>query len=220
MFTRRGFFKRFFWTTLAFLASSLSTPRKWMTRSWAQAKQILPRGFSRERLIGMNPAEIDSRDLEIDVLDRFGTMGSTDLVVDLVAYRLKITGEIKRPLFLTYEEILRLPSVTEDVLLICPGFFANHGRWTGVHLQALLEEAEVNKEARFVDVKGRDGKVLRIPLESIRRKKIFLAHHVNGQPLPQKHGFPLRLVYEEVYGADWVKFVDEIVVAPWPPAGS
>jgi DMSO/TMAO reductase YedYZ molybdopterin-dependent catalytic subunit len=89
-----------------------------------------------------------------------------------------------------------------------------------VHLQALLEEAEVNKEARFVDVKGRDGKVLRIPLESIRRKKIFLAHHVNGQPLPQKHGFPLRLVYEEVYGADWVKFVDEIVVAPWPPAGS
>jgi sulfoxide reductase catalytic subunit YedY len=220
MFTRRRFFKGFFWLTLSLFGSTLSTSRKWVTSSWAQAKQILPRGFSRERLVDLNPAEIDSRDLEIDALDQFGTMGPTDIVVDLPAYRLKITGEIERPLLLTYEEILKLPSVTEDVLLICPGFFANHGRWTGLHLQALLEAAGIKKEAQFVDVKSRDGKVLRISLENIRRKKIFLAHHVNGQPLPQKHGFPLRLVYEDVYGADWVKFVDEIVVAPWPPAGS
>jgi hypothetical protein len=220
VFTRRRFFKRFFWITLGLFGSTLSTPKKWMTRSWAQAKQILPKGFSRERLIDMNPAEIDSRDLEIDALDHFGTMGPTDIGIDLVAYRLKITGEIKRPLFLTYEEILRLPSVTENVLLICPGFFANHGRWTGVHLQTLLEEAGIEKEGQFVDVKGRDGKVLRISVENIRRKKIFLAHHVNGRALPQKHGFPLRLVYEDVYGADWVKFVDEIVVAPWPSTGS
>ena len=220
MFTRRELFKRYFWITLGFFTSTLSMPRRWMTSSWAQAKQILPKGFSKERLIDMNPAEIDNRDLEIDALDHFGTMGPTDIVVDLAAYRLKITGETKRSLFLTYEEILRLPSVTENVLLICPGFFANHGRWTGVHLKTLLEEAEIKKEAQFVDVKGRDGKVLRIRLENIRRKKIFLAYHVNGQPLPQKHGFPLRLVYEDVYGADWVKFVDEIVVAPWPSTGS
>lgn len=195
-------------------------PGKRIAGSWAQARQILPKGFSKERLIDMNPAEIDSRDLEIDALDQFGTMGPTDIVVDPVAYRLKITGETKRSLFLTYEEILNLPSVTENVLLVCPGFFANHGRWTGVHLKTLLDEAEIKKEAQFVDVKGRDGKVLRISLESIRRKKIFLAHHVNGQPLPKKHGFPLRLVYEDVYGADWVKFVDEIGVAPWPSTGS
>jgi DMSO/TMAO reductase YedYZ molybdopterin-dependent catalytic subunit len=27
-----------------------------------------------------------------------------------------------------------------------------------------------------------------------------------------KHRFPLRLVYEDAYGHDWVKYVDEIVV--------
>jgi sulfoxide reductase catalytic subunit YedY len=220
MLTRRGLFTKLFWITLGLVASTLSMPRKWMASSWAQTKQILPKGFSKERLIDMNPAEIDSRDLEIDALDQFETMGPTDMVVDLATYRLKITGETKRSLFLTYEEILKLPSVTVDVLLICPGFFANHGRWTGVYLKTLLDEAEIKKEAQFVDVKGGDGKVLRISLESIRRKKIFLAHHVNGQSLPQKHGFPLRLVYEDVYGADWVKFVDEIVVAPWPSTGS
>jgi DMSO/TMAO reductase YedYZ molybdopterin-dependent catalytic subunit len=139
-------------------------------------------------------------------------MGPTDIAIALGAYRLKITGEINRPLLLTYEEILKVPSITVDALLICPGFFANHGRWTGVDLKALLDAAEIKEGAQFVDVKGRDGKVLRTSLENVHRKKLFLAHHVNGQPLPQKHGFPLRLVYEGVYGADWVKFVDEIVV--------
>lgn len=167
----------------------------------------------------MNPAEIDSRDLEIDALDQFGTMGSTDISVDLVTYRLKITGEVNRPLSLSFDEILRLPSLTKDVLLICPGFFANHGRWKGVPLGLLMEEALIKKEGQFVDVKGRDGKVLRIGLEGIHRKKIFLAYQVNGQRLPQKHGFPLRLVYEDVYGADWVKFVEEITVVPWPSKG-
>ena len=44
------------------------------------------------------------------------------------------------------------------------------------------------------------------------RKKIFLAYRVNGETLPQKHGFPLRLVYEDAYGYDWIKYVDEVAV--------
>jgi DMSO/TMAO reductase YedYZ molybdopterin-dependent catalytic subunit len=205
---------------LGLFTSTLSMPRKWVSSSWAQVKQLLPKGFPKEKIIDMNPAEIDSRNLDIDALGQFGTMGTTDLVIDLATYRLKISGEVKRPLLLSCDEILKLPPVTEDVLLICPGFFSNHGRWTGVPLETLLDEAEIKKEAQFVDVKSRDGKVLRISIENIRRKKIFLAYQVNGQRLPQKHGFPLRLVYEGVYGADWVKFVDEIGVAPWPSAGS
>ncbi|RPJ09258.1 MAG: hypothetical protein EHM36_04490 [Deltaproteobacteria bacterium] len=34
----------------------------------------------------------------------------------------------------------------------------------------------------------------------------------NGEPLPRKHGFPLRLVFEDAYGSDWVKYVDELSV--------
>jgi DMSO/TMAO reductase YedYZ molybdopterin-dependent catalytic subunit len=30
---------------------------------------------------------------------------------------------------------------------------------------------------------------------------------------PQKHGFSLRLVYEDAYGYDWVKYVEEIIVS-------
>jgi len=164
----------------------------------------------------MNPAHVDPRNLDLDPIDKFGTMGPTDIAIDLATYRLKIGGEVSRPLSLTYEEILKLPSITADVLLVCPGFFANYGRWTGVHLGRLLQEAQPKGNALLADIKGGRDKTVRIRLDSIERKKMLLAYRVNGETLPQKHGFPLRLVYEDVYGDEWVKYVDEVVVLPDP----
>jgi len=214
--TRRSFLKRYFWMSLGSFVLRLSIPMKWIQTAWASGRKILPRGFPKAELMGMNPADIDSCNLEIDPIDQFGTMGPTDISTDLDTYRLKITGEVNLPLSLSYEEILRLPSITEDVLLICPGFFTNHGRWKGVPLKALLDKAHLKKEANFVDIKGGREKVARIRVESIYSRKIFLAYRVNGETLPQKHGFPLRLVFEDVYGDEWVKYVDEIVARVHP----
>jgi DMSO/TMAO reductase YedYZ molybdopterin-dependent catalytic subunit len=203
------------WTRRKFLISSILIPPfflKFLSTLWAQAKKILPKGFKREELKNMNPAEIDNRNLDIDPVGKFGTMGPTDVAVDLKTYRLKVTGAVGRSLSLSYDQILKYPSLTEVVLLICPGFFSNNGRWTGVSLKTLLQEARVKKEARYLDIKGAYEKGVRIPLKDIDRKRIFLAYRVNGETLPQKHGFPLRLVYEDAYGYDWVKYVDEVVV--------
>jgi DMSO/TMAO reductase YedYZ molybdopterin-dependent catalytic subunit len=203
------------WTRRKFLISSILIPpffSQFVSSLWAQAKKILPKGFKKEELKNMNPAEIDNRNLEVDPLTQFGTMGPTDVAVDLKTYRLKVTGALGRSLSLSYDEILKYPSLTEVVLLICPGFFSNNGRWTGVSFQSLLREAKAKKGAKYIDIKGAYGKVTRIPLKELENKKIFLAYRVNGEVLPQKHGFPLRLVYEDAYGSDWVKYVDEIVV--------
>jgi DMSO/TMAO reductase YedYZ molybdopterin-dependent catalytic subunit len=218
MLTRRTVLKKSLSALLLGLVTTLAAPWRWISWSWAEVRKRLPKGFSRSKIAGMNPAEVDNRDLEIDPLDQFGTMGPTDIAVDLTAWRLKVTGEVDHALSLTYDEVLKLPPVTEDVLLICPGFFANNGRWTGVRLKDLIREARPRKEAVFIDIKG-GGKEVRIPLEAIDRKKIFLAYRVNGETLPQKHGFPLRLVYADVYGADWIKYVDEIALAPMPKSG-
>jgi len=216
MITRRRLLERCLSAVAGgFVICSLSSWR-WVSKAWAVVKEILPKGFSKSKLKDMNPAHVDPRNLDLDPTDKFGTMGPTDIAVDLGTYRLKIGGEVNRPLSLTCEEILKLPSMTEDVLLVCPGFFANYGRWTGVHLSTLLQEAQPKRNALFADIKGGRDKVVRIRLDSIERKKIFLAYRVNGESLPKKHGFPLRLVYEEVYGDEWVKYVDEIVVLPDP----
>jgi len=207
MWTRRKLLKTWFWASLS---SLVLHP---LSICWAKTKKILPKGFSREELKNMNPEEIDNKNLEIDPLDKFGTMGPTDVPIDSNTYRLKVTGKLGRPLLLSYDQILKYPSLTEVVLLICPGFFSNNGRWTGVNLKSLLQEAQVKKEAQYIDINGANGKGVRIPLKSLDQKKIFLAYRVNGEPLPQKHGFPLRLVYEDAYGYDWVKYVDEVVVS-------
>lgn len=186
---------------------------KFIEISWAKAKKLLPKGFSKEELKHMNPAEIDSRNLEVDPVDKFGTMGPTEVSIDPKTYHLKVTGEVQRPLSLSYDQILKYPSLTEVVLLICPGFFSNNGRWTGINLKVLLQEAQIKKEAKYVDIKGAQEKVVRIPLKDLHAKRIFLAYRVNGEPLPRKHGFPLRLVFEDAYGSDWVKYVHEVQVS-------
>ena len=212
MWTRRDFLRKSIWVSLSgFVVNSLLC--KFISTSWAKAKQLLSKGFPKDQMINMNPAEIDNRNLEIDPLDKFGTMGPTDVAVDIKAFRLKITGKIKQPLSLTYDEILKYPSLTETVLLICPGFFTNNGRWSGVSFRTLLKNANVHQEAKYLDVKGVYGKVVRISLKDTDRKRVFLAFRINREPLPQKHGFPLRLVYEDAYGYDWVKYVEEIVIS-------
>ena len=204
------------WSRRTFVKIGLGTfllGRGFVSKVWAKAKQLLPKGFPKNQLLNMNPAEIDSRNLDIDPLKEFGTMGPTDIAIALKTYRLKVTGKVGRPLSLSYDEILKHPSLTETVLLICPGFFSNNGRWTGVNLKSLLQEAQIKKEAQYIDISGAHGKNVRIPLKALDQKKIFLAYRVNGETLPQKHGFPLRLVYEDAYGSDWVKYVEEIVVS-------
>ena len=210
MWTRRILFKKII---LGFLGSFSALGWNFVSNVWAKAKQLLPKGFPKNQLLNMNPEEIDNRNLEVDPLNKFGTMGPTDVAIDSKTYRLKVTGKIERPLSLSYDQILKYPSLTETVLLICPGFFSNNGRWTGVSFKSLLQEAQIKKEAQYIDVVGDSEKRVRISLKELDQKKIFLAYRVNGETLPRKHGFPLRLVYEDVYGSDWVKYIEEIVVS-------
>jgi len=105
---------------------------------WVYAKGekiVLPKTTTRESLINKDPSILDTRNLELTNLKDFKTMGETDLDVDTDTWRLEIKGSVKNPLSLTYQDILDLPSIERDVLLICPGFFANHGRWKGVSLE-------------------------------------------------------------------------------------
>ena len=216
MITKRKLLRRYLSIISVGFLIHLDGSWRWIANAWAVVKEILPKGFSKSKLKDMNPAHVDPRNLDLDPTDKFGTMGPTDILVDLTTYRLKIGGEVNRPLSLTYEEILKLPSITADVLLVCPGYFANYGRWTGVHLKTLLQASQPKGNALLADIKGGRDKVIRIRLDSIEQKKVLLAYRVNGEALPQKHGFPLRLVYEDVYGDEWVKYVDEVVVLPDP----
>jgi sulfoxide reductase catalytic subunit YedY len=148
-------------------------------------------------------------------LKDFGTMGLTNHEVDLDTWRLEVTGHVDTPLRLSYAQLRDLPSIERTVLQICPGVFANHGAWRGISIMELLERAEVKGGTTYVTIGGPSGpyqKTVRYPIKDVLSNKVFLAHGVNGENLPRKHGFPLRVVAEDYYGYDWVKYVCSVSV--------
>ena len=183
-------------------------------RVYAKAKRlILPRDTEMSSLIDKNPADLDTRNLEVIPLERFETMGLTDHETQLDNWRLKVTGRVQKPLALSYSQIIELPVVERNVLLICPGFFTNHGRWKGFSVAELLKLARVESGITHVSFQGPPGryeKTESFPAAQVLSDKIFLAYQVNGQDLPRKHGFPLRVVAEDHYGSVWVKYVHKI----------
>jgi len=213
MKTRRQFIK----SAIAFLSGLgvlFSTIGVWLAKAYAQTKRILlPKGTDLSSLSSKNPAELDTRDLEVRPLEDFEIMGLSDHEVDLQSWRLIIDGNVADPTRLTYSQLVELPSIERKVLLICPGFFANHGSWKGVSLMTVLNLARMKADTTHIGVSGPEGryeKAERFPIADISKDKVFLAYEVNGEKLPRKHGFPLRIVAEDYYGDDWVKYVYKI----------
>jgi DMSO/TMAO reductase YedYZ molybdopterin-dependent catalytic subunit len=121
---------------------------------------------------------------------------------------------VTNQLRLTYEQIRSLPAVEKKVLLICPGFFANHGLWKGISMKSLLDKAGMKKHALRVTFSGPQGREQRrtFPIRDVLIDKVFLAYEVNGEPLPVRNGFPLRVVAEDRLGDDWTKYVDKMIL--------
>jgi sulfoxide reductase catalytic subunit YedY len=142
-------------------------------------------------------------------------MGTTNHPVDVKTWQLEVSGLLERPLKLSYQQILQLPAIERDVLLICPGVFSYNARWKGISVTSILEMANVRPGANHVSFSGPLGrfkKEEKFPLADIMTDKVFLAYRVNGEDLPLKHGFPLRVVAEGYYGSDWVKYVHKMAV--------
>ena len=96
--------------------------------------------------------------------------------------------------------------------------------WGGVWLRDVLAEAGLKPAARHVAFEGFDTPlgsagvkfVRSIPLEKALASTL-LAYEMNGEPLPLKHGYPLRALALGWTGANCVKWLSRIEVRerPW-----
>jgi sulfoxide reductase catalytic subunit YedY len=199
---------------LAGLGLAVNPASSYISKAFAAAqRRILPKETDLQSLRNEHPTALDTRHLEVMPVESFQTMGIDDYAVSLDQWHLDVSGKVKHPLEFTYTELLALPAVEENVLLICPGIFTIHARWKGVAVAELLERAGLQKGVSHVTLHGPRGtyeKVEAFKMEEVATGKVFLAYGVNGQTLPQKHGFPLRAVAADRLGADWVKYVYKI----------
>lgn len=184
--------------------------------AYAGTKEVvLPKGTPMHSLVNRDPADLDTRNLEITPLNEFDTMGLTNHPVSVATWRLEVSGVVERPLKLKYADVLKMEAFEKELLLICPGFFAYKGRWKGIRLSTLLGNAGLQKGASRLVVHGPEDPYRKsegFPLKEVSQERLLLAYKVNGVTLPERHGFPMRLVAQGHYGSRWVKFVERIEV--------
>jgi DMSO/TMAO reductase YedYZ molybdopterin-dependent catalytic subunit len=167
--------------------------------------------------------------------------------LDPGSYRLDVTGLVREPLALRVAELRDLPSESLTVTLECAGNgrtgfsppasgerwglgAVSTARWTGARLRDVLDRALLLPAAREVIFRGADGGPLPEVPEPIRFERslpvpdaltagALLAYEMNGEPLPVRHGFPVRLVVPGWYAMTAVKWLTEIEVTAEPFRG-
>jgi DMSO/TMAO reductase YedYZ molybdopterin-dependent catalytic subunit len=164
----------------------------------------------------------DSKLTEEDItpLDDFFVMDiGFRLQIDVEEWTLKVTGMVNTPLELTYQDILSYPSHTQITHLYCMPGFEGVGKWTGVPVKILLEEAGYSPDTVHVVFYAKDGFSSSIPLEKALQEDTILAYEMNDITLPQIHGFPLRLVVPGKVGYKWVKWIVKIELVDYEYRG-
>ena len=128
--------------------------------------------------------------------------------VDPETWRLRVDGLVDEPLDLARADLS--PDATDRALLDCTSGWYTEQDWRGVRLGDLLDEAGVEREARWVTVWSVTGYRWSFPLDEAR--EMLLATGVGGEALSHGHGAPLRLVAPDRRGFQWVKWVERVEV--------
>ncbi len=138
-----------------------------------------------------------------------------DPTVSVKNWALRVEGLVEKPLKFKYEELKKLPSVEQYTTLICisnpvGGEFISNALWKGVALKTILEIAKPKNGAVDLVFYAFEDYSDSIPLDKALKEGTTLAYEINGKPLPDKHGFPLRLLVPGIYGEKNVKWITNI----------
>ena len=154
---------------------------------------------------------------EVTDVDNFYVISKnfSDPVVNVDRWKIEIDGLVERPFTLTYADLLAMPNVTFLRTMECisnevGGHLISNGQWTGVPLRAVLDRAGVKPGVLKVQFAAYDGYSTAIPLTEAMEEQTILAYQLNGAPLPQRHGFPARLIFPAHYGMKNPKWITGI----------
>jgi DMSO/TMAO reductase YedYZ molybdopterin-dependent catalytic subunit len=126
--------------------------------------------------------------------------------LDPTTWALEITGEVERPIRITYAELLAMGLTESRTTLMCVsnevgGDLIGTASWLGVPVRRLLARARPRPGADMVLSTGADGFSASTPLSALTDgRNAVLAVGMNGAVLPALHGFPVRMVVPGLYG--------------------
>ena len=159
-----------------------------------------------------------------DITDYFwpnGTLPVSDEYRNLQAgnwsdYVLRVDGLVENPREITYADLLALPKQDQITHHFCIQGWSAIGEWTGVPMRTICEMVKPLPNAKWVAfysfAEGSDGGRYYDchPIENMYHQQTILAYGLNGSPLNEAHGAPVRLRDEVELGFKMVKWIEAI----------
>ena len=146
--------------------------------------------------------------------------------IDLETYTLTVDGEVQNPLKLSWKDVLKLPKVKSTSDFHCvEGWSVLNCEWEGIRFREFASLAKPKRVASFVTLECADGYTTSLSMQELSGDDVLLAYALDGKPLEEGFGFPLRLVVPDKYGyksALWVthiKFTSKKELGYWEKRG-
>src|SRR5215217_1286949 len=147
--------------------------------------------------------------------------------IDANDWKLSVNGAVDNPVEFSYKDLLGMPTREADITLSCVsntvgGGLVSNGRWTGVLLSDVLEEAGMSRDkitnaSRQLVGRSVDGFTTGFKTDiALDGRNALVAFGLNGSELPVQHGYPVRLVIPGLYGyVSATKWLTEIELTNW-----
>jgi DMSO/TMAO reductase YedYZ molybdopterin-dependent catalytic subunit len=122
-------------------------------------------------------------------------------------WSMRIHGMVDNEITLRFQDLLARPLVERSITMTCVsnpvgGNLISTANFIGVDLRDLLLQAGVRPGADQLLTTSTDGFTVGTPVSVVMEegRGALLAIGMNGEALPQEHGFPVRMVVPGLYG--------------------
>ncbi len=139
-----------------------------------------------------------------------------DPKVNGASWNLEIAGLVKNPQKIALEK-LRSDFTPKDLEFTFScisnpvgGDLIGNAIWRGVAFKDLVNAVGVQPGAKWVVIEAADGFYESLPLAEMLEDDVMLAYDMNGKPLNNKHGFPLRTIVPGRYGMKQPRWITKI----------
>ena len=131
-------------------------------------------------------------------------------------YRLKVGGLVDNPVELSLADIEKLGKVEDITMHHCIQGWSGIAKWGGIPMKSLVELVRPKPNAKVVAFYSFGGSLYSgfyydtQTLDNVLKAECLLASEMNGKPLTEVYGAPLRLRVENQLGYKMVKWIERI----------
>lgn len=139
-------------------------------------------------------------------------------------WSLEVNGHVEDAKRYEFDEIAQFTPTEVEVTLTCISNavgdrLISNAIWTGVPMAEVLNASGINEGAMEVKVHAADGYADTFSIEKALEPTTLIAYRMNGEPLPQRHGYPARIIVPGLFGEKNAKWVTRIEVVDYDAKG-